>query len=192
MVFSYVDFITKHNGAYLKNDAFEFFNQNVNKPSESSLFFDDITDMLSHVWVLSSQSTEFKNDPDPHRGYHYFPQKLVPFSSDGDCICFDYRNDPMEWPPIVMWHHEACEGDVNVSVKATEAALAQHKAALDKIAESSEIFPILADPEGYETELKELKANPGFATMVRLQEMRRARSEATSEMPSRSGSPESK
>ena len=87
----------------------------MNKPSESSLFFDDITDMLSHVWVLSSQSTEFKNDPDPHRGYHYFPQKLVPFSSDGDCICFDYRNDPMEWPPIVMWHHEACEGDVNVS-----------------------------------------------------------------------------
>ena len=114
---AYVDFITKHNGACLENDAFEFFNQNVNKPSESSLSFDDITDMLGHIWVLSSQSTEFKNDPDPHRGYHYFPEKLVPFgdTGGGDCICFDYRNDPMEWPPIVMWHHEACEGDINVS-----------------------------------------------------------------------------
>ena len=112
---AYVDFIIKHNGAYLVNNAFEFFDQNVNEPSESSLHFDDITDMLSHVWVLSSLSTEFKNDPDPHRGYHYFPKKLVPFCSNGDCICFDYRNDPMEWPPIVMWHHEACEGDVNVS-----------------------------------------------------------------------------
>ena len=52
--------------------------------------------MLDNVWELSSQSTEFKNDLDPHRSYHYFPKKLVPFSSDGDCICFDYRNDPME------------------------------------------------------------------------------------------------
>ena len=113
----YVNFIVEHNGAGLINNAFEFFNQNVNKPSESSLYFDDITDILGHIWVLSSQSTEFKNDPDPHRGYHYFPEKLVPFgdTGGGDCICFDYRNDPMEWPPIVMWHHEACEGDVNVS-----------------------------------------------------------------------------
>lgn len=67
-------------------------------------------------------------------------------------------------------------------VKATEAAL-------DKIAESAEIFPMLADPEGYEADLKELKANPGFATMVRLQEMRRARSEVASVVPSRQSSP---
>ena len=67
-------------------------------------------------------------------------------------------------------------------VKATEAAL-------DKIAESAEIFPMLADPEGYEADLKELKANPGFATMVRLQEMRRARSEVASVIPSRQSSP---
>ena len=26
---AYVEFITKHNGAYLKNNAFEFFNQNL-------------------------------------------------------------------------------------------------------------------------------------------------------------------
>ena len=74
-------------------------------------------------------------------------------------------------------------------VKATETVLAQHEAALDKIAEGADIFPMLADPESYEAELKEMKDNPMFATMVRLQEMRKARSETASAVPSRRGSP---
>ncbi len=111
----YVGFIAKHNVAFLKEkNCFEYFNQNIKQVSSTSLHFDDIRDVVTNVWMLSSLSTDFKNDPDPNCGYHYFPKWLVPFCSDGDCICFDYRNDPMEWLPFVMWHHEAKEGQVNV------------------------------------------------------------------------------
>jgi|GEM_PF-3076811 len=74
-------------------------------------------------------------------------------------------------------------------VKATQAALAQHKAKLEQIAQDADILPMLADPEVYAAELQELKANPVFATMVRLQEKRKLTSATTSAMPSRMGSP---
>lgn len=74
-------------------------------------------------------------------------------------------------------------------VKTTEAALAQHEEKLQTIATEADIFPALADPAGYEAELMELKTNPAFATMVRLQEIRKAKSEMASEAPSRQESP---
>lgn len=74
-------------------------------------------------------------------------------------------------------------------VKGLEEALMQHQEKLQVIAEEADILPILADPESYEADLAELKTNPGFATMVRLQEMRRARSEVASVVPSRQSSP---
>ena len=74
-------------------------------------------------------------------------------------------------------------------VKATQAALAQHKAKLEQIAQDADILPMLADPEVYAAELQELKANPVFATMVRLQEKRKLTSATNSTMPSRRGSP---
>ena len=45
----YIEFITHHNNAYLKKDSFNYFDQNANLLTQSSIAFDDITDMLGHV-----------------------------------------------------------------------------------------------------------------------------------------------
>lgn len=74
-------------------------------------------------------------------------------------------------------------------VKATETALMQHKSKLEQIAQDADILPMLADPEVYAAELQELKTNPVFATMIRLQEKRKLVSATNSTMPSRMGSP---
>ena len=75
-----------------------------------------------------------------------------------------------------------------IVVKSTEAVMAQHKATLDAMAAETDIIALF-DKEVYEAELQELRANPGAATAVRLQEMRRLKSRSVSDMPSRQGSP---
>jgi len=73
-------------------------------------------------------------------------------------------------------------------VRTTEEALTQLRDKIQAISTESHIFPVL--DEKYEEELNELKADPGFATMIRRQEMRRERSEMSSTAPSRCDSPE--
>jgi SMI1 / KNR4 family (SUKH-1) len=45
----------------------------------------------------------------------FFPQNLIAFADTGggDFICFDYRQDQLSNnPPVVLWQHEADEGEV--------------------------------------------------------------------------------
>lgn len=116
---AYVEFITKHNGASLKNDCFDFFNVSVKRQDTDGITFCDITEIL---WIERTDllnSLEYDREVElysrEHGGkvdkvvYHpYFEKGLVPFGGNGsgDHICFDYRNKPMEWPPVVFWCHD--------------------------------------------------------------------------------------
>ncbi len=75
-------------------------------------------------------------------------------------------------------------------MKAVAATFEQYQQKLDEIAQGADICSVLFNLEEYTAELQELKANPVFATMVQLQERRKPRSEASSTLPSRQGSPE--
>lgn len=74
-------------------------------------------------------------------------------------------------------------------VKAVAANFEQYQQKLDEIAQGADICSVLFNLEEYTAELQALKANPVFATMVQLQERRKPRSELSSTLPSRQGSP---
>jgi len=74
-------------------------------------------------------------------------------------------------------------------VKVTGKALDKWKEKLNAASTEADIFPMMVNPEEYERDLKKLMEDPVFARMVYVQQQRRGRSQASSELPSRQASP---
>ena len=100
----YVNFISKHNTAYLKADVFDYDDPNRSDCFNSDgITFIDITKIFNHIENIKSGE-----EPDWPIEYR-FEDGLIPFGDNGggDMICFDYRNDKTtDDPPIVIWNHD--------------------------------------------------------------------------------------
>lgn len=110
---TYVEFITKHNEAYLKNDCFDYLDVNTKRQDTNGITFYDVTEIL---WIERTHLLNSMEDGSTIQ-HPYFEKGLVPFGGNGggDSICFDYRNDPMEWPPVVFWSHDVWGDSERVS-----------------------------------------------------------------------------
>lgn len=110
---AYVEFITKHNGARLERDYFNYCDVNTKHQISDSIAFYDVTDIL---WIERTDLLNSMEDCGTLQ-HPYFEKGLVPFGGNGggDSICFDYRNDPMEWPPVVFWSHDVWGDSERVS-----------------------------------------------------------------------------
>jgi hypothetical protein len=100
---NYMEFITKHNEAYLKADVFDYENPNTSKRNSDGLTF--VNAERIHRIIDNIQSDE---EPDLDVKYR-FEDGLIPFGDNGggDLICFDYRHDrDTNNPPIVIWNHD--------------------------------------------------------------------------------------
>ncbi|MDR1402016.1 MAG: SMI1/KNR4 family protein [Puniceicoccales bacterium] len=101
---SYVDFVTKHNGASIFARIFDYQDPNMksgrNSDSIAFVRFEEIENKINRLKKADG------NFP----GYGTaFEDGLVPFGTNGggDLICFDYRNDRItDNPPIVIWNHD--------------------------------------------------------------------------------------
>lgn len=125
---AYIEFITKHNGARLERDYFNYCDINTKHQNSDSIAFYDVTEIL---WIertdllnsleydreIELYSREHGREVDKVIYHPYFEKGLVPFGGNGggDSICFDYRNDPMEWPPVVFWSHDVWGDSERVS-----------------------------------------------------------------------------
>ena len=100
----YTNFITRHNGAYLENDTFDYSDQNyLDGRGSNSIAF--IRAEKIQQYIDDIQSGE---EPDWDIKYR-FEDGLIPFGDNGggDLICFDYRNNrDTDNPPIVIWNHD--------------------------------------------------------------------------------------
>lgn len=110
---AYTAFITKHNGARLERDYFNYCDVNTKHQNSDSIAFYDVTDIL---WIERTDLLNSMEDGSTIQ-HPYFEKGLVPFGGNGggDSICFDYRNDPMEWPPVVFWSHDVWGDSERVS-----------------------------------------------------------------------------
>lgn len=100
----YTNFISGHNGAYLKNDIFDYYDPNrADGINGNGITFLNAEKIPDHIKLL-------KYDEDPDWGPEYlFEDGLIPFGDNGggDLICFDYRKDrETDNPPIVIWNHD--------------------------------------------------------------------------------------
>ncbi|MDR0695636.1 MAG: SMI1/KNR4 family protein [Holosporales bacterium] len=113
----YIDFITKHNAAYLKADVFDYFDQEREKENSNGITFIAGQKISEFIEILLSQSTDNPNDPDVWKFYRYFDSRLIPFGENGggDFICFDYRNHNGDNPPIVIWSHDVANNSKRIS-----------------------------------------------------------------------------
>jgi hypothetical protein len=100
----YVDFISKHNGARLEIDEFDYDDPNIKTGNNSnSIAFEKIETIQKSIELL-----KYDEEPDLDIKYR-FEDGLIPFGDNGggDMICFDYRNDrTTDNPPIVIWNHD--------------------------------------------------------------------------------------
>ncbi|MDR0695641.1 MAG: SMI1/KNR4 family protein [Holosporales bacterium] len=107
----YVQFITKHDGASLHVDVFDYFNMSKSRVASDSIGFKQVGTILRTINSLLEQSTNDPSDPDIFKFYEYFDEDIVPFgeTGGGDLICFDYRNHAGNNPPIILWLHDVEE-----------------------------------------------------------------------------------
>lgn len=103
----YVNFITKHNGARLDVDSFDFYDVDIEGNNSASIAFIQAQKICRFIDGLSSESMD---DPD------YFPKKLIPFGDDGggNYMCFDYRINN-NTPSIIYWNHDVYENSKRIS-----------------------------------------------------------------------------
>jgi hypothetical protein len=101
---TYSTFITKHNGARLKADVFDYDDPNSgNGKNADGIAFINVTkieEIISDLVGLNFQDPDWPN---------LFENGLIPFGDNGggDMICFDYREDrSTNNPPIVIWNHD--------------------------------------------------------------------------------------
>jgi hypothetical protein len=101
----YVNFIIKHNGAYLKADVFDYDDPNIKSGRKNS---DGITFIRAEE--ISKRVENIKSGEEPDWDIKYrFEDGLIPFGDNGggDLICFDYRkNRDTDNPPVVIWNHD--------------------------------------------------------------------------------------
>lgn len=115
---SYVDFITKHNGASIYKGIFNFYDNNRKKESAEGIAFKNVRTITEDMQSRLKQSTSDPNDPDIFKFYHYFDERLIPFgdTGGGDLICFDYReNQKTNNPTIIYWCHDAWSHEGRIS-----------------------------------------------------------------------------
>ena len=98
--YSYIDIMKLHDGGYVNNTTFKYYDYDNNECSGS------IGIMYK---VLNGYESILGDLIDPPE---FFPKDLIPFADDGggDLTCFDYRNCK-ENPPIVFWVCGEPEGE---------------------------------------------------------------------------------
>ncbi|MFM2479674.1 SMI1/KNR4 family protein [Celerinatantimonas sp. MCCC 1A17872] len=105
----YKEIVSQYNGAFVVNkNIFRYF---------SNLVLEEV-DMGSGMFLPfgaidgGTETMELKYKFPPEE----FTKGLVIFSvlGNGDALCFDYRTKSnIEFPSIVVWHHEGTAGDKN-------------------------------------------------------------------------------
>ena len=104
---NYVEFITRHNGAWINVTDFEFDNPYYPVNNGSGVYFSEIEDIQNIINDLMDINVE---EP----GYFY--EKLIPFGDNGggDFICFDYRECDTDNPPIIIWFHDVLDNSERI------------------------------------------------------------------------------
>jgi cell wall assembly regulator SMI1 len=102
---SYVDFVTKHNGASLNASDFDYTDPNRGGEKNSDgIAFVRFEEIMHNIELQKRANKQAEG-----RIEYMFEDGLVPFGDNGggDDICFDYRNDrATNNPPIVIWNHD--------------------------------------------------------------------------------------
>lgn len=108
---SYIEFVSKHNAAALKNNYFQFFDRANNefvKFGGGGDFYGFGFDNLNYKSIEAAQDLDI---------YGYDNVIVFADTAGGDHICFDYRHNPeTDEPHIIYMDHEVFDEKTNKMV----------------------------------------------------------------------------
>jgi len=110
----YKELLSEHNGLYLINSAFDYYDEVIQKNEGNFIYFYFFKENNKYELGDSSSSmVYFLMDNED------FQKGIVPFAGtpNGDFICFDYRDDlKSDNPKIVLVHHDADDENGNLII----------------------------------------------------------------------------